>query len=234
MRFLVLDGYLQPPGGAHFLARWLPGETATWHMAWELAPALEGWDGVVIGGSAATIVDAPAWHGASVDFVRGLLAAEVPVLGVCYGHQLLAAAVLGDHAVFKRAEPQVGFPTVVRSASDPLLDALPPAFSAFLSHEDEVAPALGLDVLASDPACPVQAVRVPGRRAWGVQFHLEYPLDEVARIAAFREARHPDLGITESAVVGAAVDTTAHARALFGRFAALCARSAGQGREGDA
>ena len=73
-------------------------------------------------------------------------------------------------------------PSVARlhHGSDPILSGLPPTFTTFLSHGDEVDPerARDLAVFARSQRCSVQGYQVPGRRAWGVQFHAEMSLTE--------------------------------------------------------
>jgi GMP synthase-like glutamine amidotransferase len=100
-----------------------------------------------------------------------------PFLGVCLGHQLLAAALGGD--VGPMARPEVGVHPIHLTAAgcaDPLLGQLsipgsPVHVLQWHGAEVKVAPHHAR-ILATSPACAVQAIHVPPA-AWGVQFHVE-------------------------------------------------------------
>ena len=110
-----------------------------------------------------------------IDPEQRLLAAAVelglPVLGICLGGQQLAAAIGGR--VYARAEPEVGWLPVEVVRGDGLLRGLASPFHALEWHAQSFTVPPHAEVLArraGDPA--VQAFRV-GRRAWGLQFHVE-------------------------------------------------------------
>ena len=54
------------------------------------------WDGIVITGSPAMVSERAEWSETAAAWTRQAVEAQVPVLGVCYGHQLLAHALGGD------------------------------------------------------------------------------------------------------------------------------------------
>ena len=104
-----------------------------------------------------------------------------PYLGVCLGHQLLAAALGG--AVGLMARPEVGLARIdltPEGQRDPLFAGLGPTFETFQWHGAEVArvPDGGL-VLARNEACAIQAMRW-GDHAYGLQFHPEIEPDAIA------------------------------------------------------
>jgi GMP synthase-like glutamine amidotransferase len=115
---------------------------------------------------------------------------------------------------------EVGYLPVELDADDALLGALGPRVVPFVSHADEVLPAPGIQVLGRSAACAVHALRLPGRPAWGVQFHLEYPREEQERVLTYRAARHPELGL-DPRQAALAPDLEPQATALFQRFQAL-------------
>jgi GMP synthase-like glutamine amidotransferase len=175
---------LQPSalGPAARLGEWLAAAGAALEVvrpyAGEPVPVdATAWAGVVcLGGEMGAMDDGP--HPWLVD-VRALLAdavrRAVPVLGVCLGAQLLAAATGGRVAEAVNG-PEVGpMPIVRRDASigDPLLGDLPLTPLVLQFHQDEVTtlPA-GAVHLAASPRCENQAFRV-GEAAWGVQGHIE-------------------------------------------------------------
>jgi len=108
-----------------------------------------------------------------------------PYLGLCLGHQLLADALGG--AVGRMATPEVGMmrvETTEAAKSDALFRGLDRTMDCLQWHGCEVTtlPAGGV-VLASSPACDVQAFRV-GNNSYGLQYHVELTPQTVAEWAA--------------------------------------------------
>ncbi len=114
-----------------------------------------------------------------------------PYLGVCLGHQLLADALGGQ--VGKMTAAEIGVPDILLTpdaALDPVFSCLPDVVPGLQWHHAAVtlAPPNGV-VLAANPACPIQALRV-GSNAWGVQFHLEVSvstIDDWAQVPEYEE-----------------------------------------------
>lgn len=103
-----------------------------------------------------------------------------PYLGICLGHQLLAAALGGR--VGLGTTPEVGLGTVALNEAglaDPLFAGFANPVETFQWHSAEVQQ-LPPDavVLAGNEACAVQAMRV-GRLAYGVQYHVEITAETV-------------------------------------------------------
>ena len=103
--------------------------------------------------------------------LRSAVADAKPVLGICLGSQLLAAALGGTVAPTGRQE--IGWYRVkLADTPDPLFSGAPRDFVAFHWHGDAFTLPPGAVPLASSTMSPRQAFRF-GERAWGVQFHLE-------------------------------------------------------------
>jgi GMP synthase (glutamine-hydrolysing) len=103
---------------------------------------------------------------------RGLLELGVPVMGICYGMQLLVHTLGGrveqaEVGEFGRSELQVADPGL-------LLKGMPREQTCWMSHRDTVyEPPPGFTALASSSGSPVAAVEDPERRIYGIQFHPE-------------------------------------------------------------
>jgi GMP synthase-like glutamine amidotransferase len=137
---------------------------------------------VVMGGPQAAYDDSVPWHAAELALLRGAVEAGAPVLGVCLGAQLLARATGGRVARAERAE--AGAALVARrdaAAADPVFRGVPFTPDVVQYHGDEVVELPpGAVLLAAGRSTQVQAFRV-GRRAYGLQFHIEAGVETVAR-----------------------------------------------------
>ncbi|MGN8245404.1 type 1 glutamine amidotransferase [Cellulomonas soli] len=134
-------------------------------------PPLEELSGVVVMGGPMDADDVAGHPGLAAE--QALLAAavdaEVPVLGVCLGMQLLALA-LGAR-LHLRAATEIGFAPIDVVADDPVLAAFGPRPTVLHWHSDTVDLPNGATLLASTGATPVQAFRAGS--ALGLQFHPE-------------------------------------------------------------
>ncbi len=100
--------------------------------------------------------------------------AGVPILGICYGAQLMTQALGGS--VERTGRGEYGRTTLTRSGSSPLFADWPPGRTSdvWMSHGDAITEAPpGFVATASTPDAPVAAMHDPERRIYGVQFHPE-------------------------------------------------------------
>lgn len=108
---------------------------------------------------------------AELAWMREALAAELPLLGVCLGAQLLALAIGGR--VVPGARREIGFaPVDVLDDGDPLLGALAPSATVLHWHGEQIELPAGVRPLARSALSAVQAFRA-GPAAWGLLFHAE-------------------------------------------------------------
>lgn len=108
-----------------------------------------------------------------VDWIRQVLQAELPLLGICLGSQLLAKA-LGAKVYANRVK-EIGWydlELTPQSADDPLFAGCAPRQLVFQWHGDTFDLPSGSVHLARSEACLHQAFRY-GSSAWGLQFHIE-------------------------------------------------------------
>jgi GMP synthase-like glutamine amidotransferase len=151
------------------------------------AEIVRGHDGVLIGGSSdfflhggkdetdATRAGAREVLDRVRTLVEYLVERQVPTLGICFGHQLIAevygGAVTHDHAQKKAGTHEVRLTGA--GADDVLFGPLAPAFEAQYAHRDSITrPPLGAVVLAEGGSCRFAALRY-GQKCYTVQFHPE-------------------------------------------------------------
>ncbi|MCP8940183.1 type 1 glutamine amidotransferase [Alsobacter sp. SYSU M60028] len=153
---------------------------------------LESYDGVFLTGSALH-----AYHGQpevtrQIELARAVFRSRTPLFGSCWGLQMGALAAGGDVGP-NPVGREVGFARRLtrtdNGASHPLLAGRPAAWDAPAIHLDLVTALPGdITLLAGNAMTPVQAaeIRFDGGVMWGVQYHPEFSLDELAAIIGRR------------------------------------------------
>ena len=123
--------------------------------------------GVILSGGPSSVYDEDA-----PTISPDILELGVPILGICYGHQLLASLFGG---AVKRAEKrEYGVAVAFVDRAVDILEGLGPEERVWMSHGDTVCSVPeGFEVLAHTENTPVAAFRHRGRRIYGVQWHPE-------------------------------------------------------------
>ena len=134
------------------------------------------YSGIIVSGSPAYVTDLAPWSENTAEFLHRAVELKVPVLGICYGHQLLAHA-LGGTVDFHPGGREIGTVAIQlneHGQADSLLRDLPVCFSAQVSHSQTVTRLpKNACLLAGNEFEPHHAFRV-GENAWGLQFHPEF------------------------------------------------------------
>jgi GMP synthase (glutamine-hydrolysing) len=196
-------------------------EIVPYDVRWEELQSRSPAAFILSGGPESTMVDgAPQMDPA-------IAASGVPILGICYGMQLLARElgaqlVKLDHAEYGPAELTVGAP------DSPLFENVPEHSRVWMSHGDSVV-ALpdGLESIASTPRCNVAAMGDAGRRVYGVQFHPEVVHTEHGR-SVLRNFLRNVAGIADEWQMESFVEPEIdRVRAQVGSANVICALSGG-------
>lgn len=187
----------------------------------EALPGPGGLRGAVISGAHSMVTQDLDWSLALEAWTREMMA-EVPLLGICYGHQILARA-MGGTVDFHPRGTEIGTREIYclpACESDPLFKAMPKTFKAHVFHSQSVTQLPDSTVLlAKNEFEPHQAFRA-GKAAWGVQFHPEafaaatrgYILNLADTVRG--QGQDPELLIGD-------LDETPYAAALLKRFGDL-------------
>jgi GMP synthase (glutamine-hydrolysing) len=132
--------------------------------------------GIVITGSHAMVSDRQPWSETTAAWLKVAAEKQIPTLGICYGHQLLAHA-LGGRVEYNPKGREVGtiaIDLLPDAAQDPLLHDLPSPLEVQLSHRQAVIDLPDNVVhLARSGMAEHQAFRY-GETVWGLQFHPEF------------------------------------------------------------
>ena len=159
----------------------------TWDVESAQAPTLDisGYDGIVSLGAIAGVLEEAkhAWMPVERKMFEQALELDIPLLGICFGSQLLASA--GGAEVYKVATPEVGWTKVDMvsagaaagvegGSTDAVMAALGDAPDVFHFHYDSFTIPENFELFGVTGDIP-QAFKV-GKRAWGMQFHIEVGL----------------------------------------------------------
>jgi GMP synthase (glutamine-hydrolysing) len=146
---------------------------------------MDGAQGLIVLGSPASPSDDLPWINRTLDLIRQAHEAEMPVIGVCMGHQLIARALGGE--VEALPSMALGFEPVeltVAGQTETMLAGVPWKTPMFESHQNHVRKAPpGATVLAKSATSPVECFKA-GIRTYGFQHHFEFDRPSITRHVA--------------------------------------------------
>jgi GMP synthase (glutamine-hydrolysing) len=142
----------------------------------EALPSPEQFDVAIISGSWSMVTDREGWSETVAAWIPGVIASGRRLLGVCYGHQLMAHA-LGGVVAYNPRGREVGLAPITFTDAvhaDHFFADAPPAFMAHVSHEQTVlTPPAQANVLAFSEQDAHQILRY-APNALSFQFHPEF------------------------------------------------------------
>lgn len=148
-----------------------------WAFNGEFPDRLDVYDGIFISGSPhGAYEDIPFIH-REHKLIQDAADKGLPMLGICFGSQILASALCGRDQLFRRKFCEIGYkdlPVTDAAEGDPIACELGEAVHMFVWHNDEVrADHPDMTILASSDLCPNQIWRYHDAPIWGIQGHPE-------------------------------------------------------------
>jgi GMP synthase (glutamine-hydrolysing) len=135
-------------------------------------PDFQSVAGILITGSISSVTERAPWMLRAEPYIRDIVAAEAPLLGICFGHQLVAQALGGDVQRNPRGR-EIGTVPLTRVGDDPLFAGLSDALLVNATHVDSVVVLPPRATVIARTALDDNAVVAFGPAARGVQFHPE-------------------------------------------------------------
>ena len=173
----IYERFLHSGGGDTF-------SYSDFHVAGSIfPPSIDTCDAYIITGSPSGAYESDPWISRLQEFIREAHAAGKKLVGICFGHQVLAQA-LGGHV--EKSEKGFGFGTreFVVSAEKPWMSDYKPSCRLYFSHQDQVMTLpTNAELLAGDEFCP-NGMYAIGDQVLGVQGHPEFDVAIMTDIAS--------------------------------------------------
>ncbi|WP_436928316.1 type 1 glutamine amidotransferase [Halosimplex halobium] len=231
-RIALLNAAHEAEGNRRNFRRELDADLTEFHLPTGQFPETFEFDGAVVTGSRASVYWDEEWIPPAKEWVGEAIDRGLPLLGVCYGHQLLADVLGGT--VEDMGEYEIGYRTVEHSGDSVLFDGVDTEFTVFTTHSDRVVELPpGAERLAAND------YGVHGFRkgpVFGVQFHPEYDMDAAAEVTKGKDGQLPESRIQSvlDGITPENYDAACEAKQVFDNFLAFVADRDASGAAGTA
>ncbi len=177
-------------------------------------------DGIVITGSPAMVSHRHEWSERAAEWIAATHASGTPMLGVCYGHQLIAHALGGKVGPNPFGRRMGSLAVEIIEESDPLIGAFAPGQHFQATHVEAVLePPVGSRVIARGEGDPHHGLYF-GNASWGLQFHPEFNIEIMDCYIRSRQSVLTGEGIYTDRLL-ASLTATPCGAAVLERFAEL-------------
>jgi len=187
MKILLLDNnIMENSWGAHDLKRLIQSAEPNATIYVRRGPHndfpknIDAYDKIILSGSITSATEEAQWIENLESLIKETVHKQKPILGVCYGHQMIARVLGGKTTVRKAQTPELGWTEINVTHKDTfLLKGLPETFHSYSSHFDEVhiIPE-GFVASARSDICAIQAIESTSKPIFGIQFHPEKTIEE--------------------------------------------------------
>jgi GMP synthase (glutamine-hydrolysing) len=175
----------------------------------ESLPDFIGVSGVLITGSHSMVSSKEDWSEKAAAWIKGAVEGLIPVLGVCFGHQLLAYALGGKVGPNPKGLEggTILLETTSAAKTDPLFSDFDNSFCAQTVHFESVLTLPeGAIALAGNQHDPHHAFRY-GDNAWGFQFHPEFDVEIISDYIRYLKQDFADLNVDSQSLIDSTFNT---------------------------
>jgi len=178
-------------------------------------------EAILLPGSPAGVYDNHlAWMAPLRDFIRGAYAAAIPMVGICFGHQIMADALGGD---VRKSEKGWGLGRHSYAVKNPALGGGRATLSVACSHQDQViVPPKEAEIILGSDFTPNAGLAYRNGAALSFQPHPEFLDEYTLALAELRRGKAPD-AVVERAV--ASMATPSDSPVVAGHIAAFFQRA---------
>lgn len=175
---------------------------------------IQSFDAVIISGSQSSVYDDHRpWIQTLSRWTEGAIADGLPILGVCWGHQLLAQILGGT---VKGGSYELGYVRVTQEVDDSIWNGIPNPFTVFATHSDHVVAMPPDATLLASNETGVQAFRQG--HVYAVQFHPEYDLRTAKAMINSKDLPERDVQAALDTCTEANVKAAQRAKRIFANF----------------
>jgi len=175
-------------------------------------------EGIVITGSAAGVYDDFAWLEPLRDFIRHSYTQRTPMLGICFGHQIMADALGGD---VRKSEKGWGLGRHVYGVQQrpEFMQRAPSQLAVACSHQDQViTPPRDAEVILASDFTPNAGLAYRNGAALSFQPHPEFDDAYTLALAELRRGKAPDSLVDRAVASVATPSDSADVAGYIGRF----------------
>lgn len=205
-----------------------------WAYKSEFPKTLDNYAGVFLGGSPHGAYEDLGFIHAEHDFIQRVADAGLPILGVCFGSQILASALCARQVVFRRSRCHVGFLPIhatEAAQNDALMQGLPAQFRLLTWHNDEVsADHVDITLLATAEDASTQVWRYRDQAIWGIQGHPEVTIQNAVPWLGQVSERLAQDG-ADADLLADEIDEGRAGTTMIENFLAICRRKLPETRE---
>ena len=132
-----------------------------------------GYSHIILSGSGADFEG--TWQGRESLLIRWAYENDLPLLGVCYGHQMIAKTLYGAGCLGPMEKANYGWHRIRSEKDDEIFGKAGSEYSVFSHHFWEVreVPESDVEVFASSSRCRISGIRIRNKKMWGLQPHFE-------------------------------------------------------------